>query len=72
LGPLSLLEPTPDWPSLFARRGRPAVAGFLRKDGLDSMPMQLGEAISRIATFLGPVITTARGNIAIKRVWMPG
>jgi hypothetical protein len=38
---------------------------FLRKNGLDSMPMQLGEVISRIATFLGPVITTARGNIAI-------
>jgi hypothetical protein len=35
------------------------------------MPMHLGEVISRIATFLGPVITTARGNIA-KRVWMPG
>jgi hypothetical protein len=46
--------------------------GFLGKNGLDSMPMQLGEVISRIATFLGPVITTARGNIAIKRVWMPG
>jgi hypothetical protein len=35
------------------------------------MPMHLGEVISRIAIFLGPVITTASGNIAIKRVWMP-
>jgi hypothetical protein len=36
------------------------------------MPMQRGEVISRIATSLGPAITTARGNVAIKRVWMPG
>ena len=71
MGPLSLLEPTPDQRSLFARRSRPAVQGFPRKNRLDSMPMHLGEVISRIATFLGPVITTARGNIA-KHVWMPG
>jgi hypothetical protein len=46
--------------------------GFLRKNGLLSAPEELGVIVTRIATFLGPVITTARSGEPLTLAWPPG
>jgi len=44
---------------------------FLRKGGLTSAPSQLAETVSRITTFLEPVIAAARDGAPLKSVWAP-
>jgi hypothetical protein len=46
--------------------------GFLRKSGLSSAPTQLSDVAVRIAVFLEPIITAARGSATLKLAWMPG
>jgi predicted nucleotidyltransferase component of viral defense system len=46
--------------------------GFLRKSGISSAPTQLSDVIARIAVFLEPIITAARGSATLKLAWMPG
>jgi predicted nucleotidyltransferase component of viral defense system len=46
--------------------------GFLRKNGLGSVPAELAEVVARIAGFLLPVILTARGDDVLRSTWSPG
>jgi predicted nucleotidyltransferase component of viral defense system len=46
--------------------------GFLGKSGLNSAPPQLSDVVVRIAAFLEPIITAARGRAMLKLAWIPG
>jgi hypothetical protein len=46
--------------------------GFLGKSGLNSAPQQLSDVVVRIAAFLEPIITAARGRAMLKLAWIPG
>jgi hypothetical protein len=46
--------------------------GFLGKSGLNSAPTQLSDVVARIAAFLEPIITAARGSVTLKLAWLPG
>jgi predicted nucleotidyltransferase component of viral defense system len=46
--------------------------GFLGKSGLNSAPPQLSDVVVRIAAFLEPIITAARGSATLKLAWIPG
>jgi hypothetical protein len=46
--------------------------GFLRKNGLSSAPLELGEVIGRIATFLGPALAAARDAPPREGTWPRG
>jgi hypothetical protein len=46
--------------------------GFLGKSGLNSAPPQLSDVVVRIAAFLEPIITAARGSAMLKLAWIPG
>jgi hypothetical protein len=60
-------------PGFAAIRGKQVQwQGFLRKNGLKSAPAELSEIVARIATFLAPVITAARSDVALKLAWSPG
>jgi len=42
------------------------------KSGLISAPAQLSNVVPRIAAFLEPIITAARGSATLKLAWIPG
>ena len=45
---------------------------FLRKNGLDLAPPQLGDVVTQIASFLEPVIAAARDGAVMHRAWRAG
>lgn len=71
--PVPASPPLAVTPEFSAIRGKQAQwQGFLRKNGLDSVPAELSETVACIATFLDPVITAARENLLPKVTWPPG
>jgi predicted nucleotidyltransferase component of viral defense system len=46
--------------------------GFLRKNGLSSVPVELGPVVARLSEFLTPVITAARRTSLFGDTWRPG
>ena len=46
--------------------------GFLGKSGLNSAPAHLSDVVVRIAAFLEPIITAARGSATLNLAWIPG
>lgn len=47
-------------------------AAFLRKNGLTSSLSELDVVISRIATFLEPVLVAARSDLPLRSSWVAG
>lgn len=46
--------------------------GFLRKNGIGSVPAELSVVVASIAVFLAPVIAAARGESRLALAWQPG